>query len=162
MAPEEAAAEQELRDEADSGDTEAAPGPSPFLGCVQARPGQSEPPPLIGRSFTAPSLGGTLCVLDAERRLHLLRPFLIAMQCPICRNPSTFLHRPADLIGHRGQEPGRRTHHDPARPKRRAYPSKPDRESLSRAANCLLRRARWSPTWEETANHADSGSSSAR
>ncbi len=32
----------------------------------------------------------SLYLLDAERRLHLLRPFLIAMQCPICRNPSTF------------------------------------------------------------------------
>ncbi len=32
----------------------------------------------------------SLYLLDAQRRLHLLRPFLIAMQCPICRNPSTF------------------------------------------------------------------------
>jgi hypothetical protein len=32
----------------------------------------------------------SLYLLDAERGLHLLRPFLIAMQCPICRNPSTF------------------------------------------------------------------------
>jgi len=32
----------------------------------------------------------SLYLLDAERRLHLLRPFLVAMQCPICRNPSTF------------------------------------------------------------------------
>jgi hypothetical protein len=31
-----------------------------------------------------------LYLLDAQRRLHLLRPFLIAMQCAICRNPSTF------------------------------------------------------------------------
>jgi hypothetical protein len=32
----------------------------------------------------------SLYLIDGERRLHLLRPFLIAMQCPICRNPSTF------------------------------------------------------------------------
>ncbi|HEY2198586.1 MAG TPA: hypothetical protein VGH69_12975 [Mycobacterium sp.] len=32
----------------------------------------------------------SLYLLDGERGLHLLRPFLIAMQCPICRNPSTF------------------------------------------------------------------------
>ena len=33
---------------------------------------------------------GSLYVLDIERRLHLLRPFLTAMHCPVCRSPSTF------------------------------------------------------------------------
>lgn len=33
---------------------------------------------------------GSLYLLDSERRLHLLRPFLTAMQCPVCRILSTF------------------------------------------------------------------------
>lgn len=33
---------------------------------------------------------GSLYLLDTERRLHLLRPFLTAMHCPECRNLSTF------------------------------------------------------------------------
>jgi hypothetical protein len=32
----------------------------------------------------------SLYLLDTERRLHLLRPFLTAMHCPVCRNLSTF------------------------------------------------------------------------
>lgn len=32
----------------------------------------------------------SLYLLDTERRLHLLRPFLTAMHCPVCRSLSTF------------------------------------------------------------------------
>jgi len=32
----------------------------------------------------------SLYLMDTERRLHLLRPFLTAMHCPVCRSLSTF------------------------------------------------------------------------
>jgi hypothetical protein len=33
---------------------------------------------------------GSLYVMDSQRQLHLLRPFLTGRDCPTCRNWSTF------------------------------------------------------------------------
>jgi len=33
---------------------------------------------------------GSLYIIDSENRWHLLRPFLIGRDCPVCKNWSTF------------------------------------------------------------------------
>ena len=84
---------------------------------------------------------GSLYIIDSEYQWHLLRPFLVGRDCPICKNWSTFPRRSRRPGCPGDQELGTRTHR---RRRLTCRAATPCGSTLINCSFCLTSQAQWS------------------